>query len=219
VPGPFKYLFSGYGKVLKSHRGYDIGALELAGVVAGRLDTVPCSAVATRLLVDLNRSSGNPDLFSEISCSLTAQEREAVMREYYLPYRRKVESEVDRFCRGGKRVLHLSVHTFTPVLNGKVRIADIGLLYDPARRGERFFCSRWKRKLREGDSSLKVRLNYPYSGRSDGFTTYLRSVFKEELYLGIELEVNQKYAAGRRKGWADLQRNIVNSLTATLDEI
>jgi hypothetical protein len=37
-----------------------------------------------------------------------------------------------------------------------------------------------------------VRYNYPYLGKMDGFTTYLRKQFISN-YIGIELEVNQKY--------------------------
>lgn len=219
MPGRFAALFKGCRRALKSHRGYDIGALELAEFAAGRFGATVHFSAVTRLLVDLNRSPGNPRRFSEISGRLGIQERESVMRDYYFPYRRRVESEVDRFCREGEKVLHLSVHTFTPVLGGKVRNAGIGLLYDPGRSRERLFCSLWKRKLREIAPALKVRLNYPYSGRADGFTGYLRSRYEEELYLGVELEVNQEYAAGRRKKWLDLQNTIVNSLAAALDEI
>ena len=33
-------------------------------------------------------------------------------------------------------MIHLSSHSFTPELDGKVRKADIGLIYDPARQRE-----------------------------------------------------------------------------------
>ena len=35
----------------------------------------------------------------------------------------------------GRRVIHISSHSFTPELNGKVRRADVGLLYDPGSPG------------------------------------------------------------------------------------
>ena len=38
-----------------------------------------------------------------------------------------------------------------------------------------------------------MRYNYPYLGKADGFTTYLRKQFQTH-YLGIEIEINQKYA-------------------------
>lgn len=34
-------------------------------------------------------------------------------------------------------------------------------------------------------------MNYPYLGKSDGFTTSLRKQFPFQ-YIGIELEINQK---------------------------
>ena len=36
----------------------------------------------------------------------------------------------------GRRVIHISSHSFTPELDGKVRSADVGLLYHPGRHGE-----------------------------------------------------------------------------------
>lgn len=217
VPDDFASLFRGRWRMLHSHRGYDDGALELAALVAGRFRSLPYAAVITRLLVDLNRSSGNPRRFSEISRRLTAPEREEVMDSYYWPYRREVESRVARLCGEGRSVLHLSVHTFTPLLDSKVRSADIGLLYDPSRRRESLFCRRWKTRITDANNTLKVRFNYPYSGISDGFTTHLRSLFGDEVYLGIELEVNQKYVRGRSTLWGKVQRVIVESLAATLE--
>ena len=43
------------------------------------------------------------------------------------------------------------------------------------------------------DKNLVVRFNYPYKGISDGFTKYLRTRFTGKQYIGIELEVNQKF--------------------------
>jgi predicted N-formylglutamate amidohydrolase len=141
------------------------------------------------------------------------------MEEYYRPYRRRIESEIGRLCSRGKGILHLSVHTFTPVLKGKMRFADIGLLYDPSRRREALFCRKWKLALRGEDPTLRVRLNYPYSGRSDGFTTHLRTLFGEEVYLGIEIEVNQKFALRERNRWLGVQRIILDSITSTFEGI
>lgn len=204
--------------MLRDHRGYDPGALEIADIVAGRFGTAPYYSTVTRLLVDLNRSPGNPRRFSAMSRRLTASSKKSVMDGYYWPYRLSVEAEINRILRGGENVLHLSVHTFTPVLGEKVRSADIGLLYDSARRGETLFCRRWKRSLLCLNPSLNVRLNYPYSGSSDGFTTYLRSVYNYECYLGVELEVNQKYVVGGLKRRQRLMHAIVDSLSSCLEE-
>ena len=48
--------------------------------------------------------------------------------------------------------------------------------------------------------NLRVRRNYPYAGKGDGLTSYLRQQFSPAAYVGIELEINQKivFAAGPR---------------------
>ena len=99
----------------------------------------------------------------------------------------------------GRRVIHISSHSFTPVLDGEVRRADVGLLYDPRRRGEVELCARWKAALCAIAPALAVRRNYPYAGKGDGLTSYLRTRFPPGAYVGIELEVNQAivFAAGR----------------------
>ena len=112
----------------------------------------------------------------------------------------------------GRRVIHVSSHSFTPVLDGKVRRADVGLLYDPGRRGEAELCARWKASLAAFAPELRVRRNYPYAGKGDGLTSHLRLRFAQSAYVGIELEVNQRivFAAGRR--WTALRRVLIDSL-------
>ena len=97
-------------------------------------------------------------------------------------------------------MIHISSHSFTPELYGRVRQADVGLLYDPGRRGEAKLCAQWKESLARMAPDLRVRRNYPYAGKGDGLTSYLRQQFRPTAYVGIELEVNQKivFAAGRR---------------------
>jgi predicted N-formylglutamate amidohydrolase len=111
-------------------------------------------------------------------------------------------------------VVHVSVHSFTPELDGDVRNADIGLLYDPKRKHEKAFCERWRTELLRRAPGLRVRMNYPYTGTSDGFTTALRRIFPKG-YCGIELEVNQRFAKGKRMH-ADIRTLVYASLEATL---
>jgi predicted N-formylglutamate amidohydrolase len=92
-----------------------------------------------------------------------------------------------------KPVVHLSIHTFTPVLNGDERSVDIGVLFDPNRKSEYEFCHLFVDCLEQVLPHFKILFNEPYKGTDDGFTTYLRTKFPDEEYLGIEIEVNQKY--------------------------
>jgi predicted N-formylglutamate amidohydrolase len=113
-------------------------------------------------------------------------------------------------------VIHLSSHSFTPELDGKVRDADIGLLYDPARPGEADLCERWKTSLEVCAPDLTVRRNYPYAGKGDGLTTWFRRRLPPGAYVGIELEVNQKHVVREGRHWTAMRKVIVESLRRVL---
>ena len=174
------------------------------------------TSTVSRLLIDLNRSIGHPQLFSAATRSVPAAMRRSIVAAHYLPYRGQVEQFVARAVSRGRRVVHVSSHSFTPELHGEVRRADVGLLYDPRRRGEVRLCARWKAALADIAPDLRVRRNYPYAGKGDGLTSYLRRRFPPAAYVGVEIEVNQRivFAAGRR--WSALRRLLVDTLHGAL---
>jgi predicted N-formylglutamate amidohydrolase len=212
VPAPFQRLFRGRRALLNSHRGYDPGALVMARELARACRALLVTSTISRLLIDLNRSMGHPQLFSAATRGAPANLRAKIVTLHYRPYRVKVERLVRQFVSRGRRVIHISSHSFTPELDGKVRGADVGLLYDPGRHGEAELCARWKASLAAFAPELRVRRNYPYAGKGDGLTSHLRQRFPSGAYVGIELEVNQRIvlAAGRR--WTALRRALIDSL-------
>ena len=216
IPAQYWPLFSKMKAALRTHRGYDPGALALARDFAKAFDAELVYSTTSRLLVELNRSPGHPRLFSEATRGLTHDERERVMQRYYWPYRQWVEAQVAAAREQGENVVHVSSHSFTPVLDGEVRRADIGLLYDPRRAAERDFCLAWQRALREADRALVVRRNYPYRGSDDGLTTHLRRLHPDAHYAGIEIEVNQKHTQGDERHWRGLRKLLVETLRATV---
>ena len=213
IPSEWRDLFAARKaeRALASHRGYDIGAVEVARGLRAALRCRLLEGRASRLLVDLNRSTGHRAQFSEFTRVLSAAERSRIEQEYYRPYVDKLRSVVAGALERDNCVLHLSIHSFTPTLAGQQRNADVGLLYDPARAAERGFCVRLQRVLREqgaaADSQVaasspalrgrmpRVRRNYPYRGTADGLTTQLRREFAGHAYLGIEVELNQRLFA------------------------
>lgn len=191
VPARWLPLFDGADAVLGSHRGWDPGAAPLAGRLALALGAPLIQHPFTRLLADVNRSPGHPRLFSEFTRRLPGAERDRIVTMCWTPHRVAVESAVEAEIRQAGSVMHVGVHSFTPVLDGRVRAVDVGLLYDPSRRFERAFASVWIRAARASLPGLRVRANQPYRGRSDGLTTALRGCFPDDRYLGLELEVGQ----------------------------
>jgi predicted N-formylglutamate amidohydrolase len=193
IPREYQELFRNRRTLLASHRAYDFGALACARALSRRLSAPLIAAVCSRLLVDLNRSPGHPALFSACTRRLTPAGKQRLLARYYHPHRRRIESWVRARAAVGIPVVHVAVHSFSPSLNGVARRADIGLLYDPARKGEAALCRRWQSALRDvAGGRLAVRRNYPYRGVSDGLTRHLRTLFSTGLYVGIELEINQK---------------------------
>ena len=176
----------------------------------------------SRLFVDLNRTITNKSAFSEyygkleasdkaVKCSTnTAKKMRAQATAYWMKYRENVEKFVASSLSSPKRtatkqkhaagkkgaedaaIVHLGIHSFTPALNGNVRNADIGILYDPSRTAERKYANVIRDEIKRLYPHMKVRFNYPYKGTSDGLTTALRKKFGPH-YVGIEIEINQKF--------------------------
>jgi predicted N-formylglutamate amidohydrolase len=215
IPAPYRPLFRGMQAQLATHRGFDHGALVMARALAGAFKAPLISSTVSRLLIDLNRSIGHPQLYSPITRRLPATTRAQIVEQHYRPYRTQVEAQVTQAVSLGQRLIHISSHSFTPALDSRIRTADVGLLYDPRRRGEVALCERWQAALHERAPALRVRRNYPYAGKGDGLTSHLRRHFSPSDYIGIELEVNQAIVADRRR-WAQLRRALIYSLHTTL---
>ena len=105
------------------------------------------TSTVSRLVIDLNRSIGHPQLWSAATRGAPRSCATSIVERHYRPYRAEVERLVRRSLSRGRRVIHVSSHSFTPVLDGKMRRADVGLLYDPRRRGEAELVRRWKASL------------------------------------------------------------------------
>jgi predicted N-formylglutamate amidohydrolase len=191
VPEKYTYLFDQQPEVLNTHRGWDPGAWELAQFLSKQLNLPLFGCHTTRLLIEANRSLDNPQLFSEYSSKLSESEKEKLIKNIYHPYRNQIK---DLLSGAIKPILHLSIHSFTPVWNGVERPVDVGILYDPKQSLEHAFSLRLKEALETHLPNKKIKLNEPYKGTDDGFTTELRKQFPSSHYAGIEIEVNQKYA-------------------------
>ena len=216
IPPPYLDCFAGQEALIQSHRGYDPGALTMARELARALAAPLIYSTISRLLVDLNRSPGHPRLHAEAIRALPDTVRHEIVRKHYLPFRSRAERAIRHAIEAGGRVIHLSSHSFTPVLDGVVRQADVGLLYDPARPGEAALCREWQACLGRRAPGLRVRRNYPYTGKSDGLTAYLRRRFAADHYLGVELEINQLIVTSGGEAWQRLRQDLVAALLEVL---
>lgn len=196
IPENYRYLFMEEESILQTHRGYDPGAFDVYKALVSMAD-FNAEHQVSRLLIEVNRSLHHSSLFSIYTRDLSTLEKNKIIENYYFPYRNSVERSIHKYIAKGEEVLHFSIHSFTPQLLGEIRNTDIGLLYDPGKVEEKEFCKRFKREIELQNPDIKVRFNYPYLGKADGFTTYLRKKFPYN-YSGVELEVNQKFVTNNK---------------------
>lgn len=193
IPKEYATLFNGYEALMQTHRAIDFGVASLADVIENSCATPVYKTDTTRLLVDVNRSLWRRTLFSEITKGLNKSEKDSILATYYRPHRTRISESLDKLISSGKNVIHIALHSFTPIMKGEERQADIGLLYDPERKNERQISKEWKKRISKNGANYRVRFNYPYRGKPDGLTAHFRKVYSDKRYLGIELEINQKF--------------------------
>lgn len=215
VPRDFETLFRRERPILATHRGFDLGALDVARGLAGRLKAPLVAGGTTRLLIDLNRSPHNRSLFSRFSRALPPAERDALRTRFHTPHWERVVRTLDA---AKTPVVHVAVHSFTPELDGRVRDFELGLLYDPRHAFERRFIDALHAALDRHAPELRVRRNAPYRGISDALPTALRRKRPANAYAGIELELNQatlRTPAARRAWVSALVPALAEALSQT----
>jgi len=202
----------------KSHIAWDKGAARLARALAAQLECPAVVGTYSRLVADLNRSPHHPRVVPKVAfgtrvpgnAALTSAERARRIATYHAPWRTEALRVIERATRGAGGCVHLSIHSFTPILHGMVRRVDVGLLYDPGRTRERQLANELESLLEA--RGFSVRRNYPYRGTSDGFTTWCRRQLPAGRYIGIEIELNQRLV-----GQPGVQRRMVDAVAGIFD--
>jgi predicted N-formylglutamate amidohydrolase len=195
IPVALVPLFQQHQHLVHSHAGIDFGALEIATYLSEQLPTAYYGrATVSRLVIDCNRSLHHRQCFSRLTQTLSHPEKAELITTYYHPFRQGVIDTINRLMQEHYRVLHLSIHSFTPIWEGQARQGDVGLLYDPKQTEERRLVQQWQHLLSLHAPEFRVRLNYPYRGTADGFTSALRKIYPSTDYMGIEVESNQALA-------------------------
>jgi predicted N-formylglutamate amidohydrolase len=121
----------------REHIAYDIGALAVARRLAERLDAPLVHSTYSRLVVDPNRFPDHPASITPVSDGvpipgnqdLDPAAREARLAEHFRPYHRALAARLDAFAAAGTRSLVVSVHTFTPRMDGRDRPWHVGVLW------------------------------------------------------------------------------------------
>lgn len=184
---------------LAGHHAWDEGAKPVAAALAEAFDAPLFLGEWSRLVADLNRPDDLPQAVPEIAFGLTVpgnqglteEERRARITTYHEPYWRGVIDRIRRLEAEDPKakVVHLSIHSFTPELEGRVRAVSIGVMFDPAYPLEQELATKLVGRIRR--HGLTCEENQPYDGRAAALVTSCRNILRAERYAGIEIEINQ----------------------------
>ncbi|MFT5358916.1 MAG: putative N-formylglutamate amidohydrolase [Polyangiales bacterium] len=164
-----EFMPSGYAwpdadaRLVGTHWAFDPGARDLTLELAEVLRAPAVLSCFSRLLVDPNRPEDSPTLFRHLAEGekvmlnedLRDEEKDRRIRELYRPY----HGAVDALMRGSGATVAFSVHTFTPLYEGKTRDIEVGILFDEAESDAEVLCQAI------ADAGWDARLNEPYSGK------------------------------------------------------
>lgn len=163
-------------KALESHVAWDPGAEPVARMMAASLGAPLILQRFSRLVYDCNRP---PDAESAMparsevfdipgNADLSEAEREARIQAIYRPFRAASARLLDGALQQGAAPAVVSIHSFTPIYNGRPRDVELGLLHDVDSR-----LANAMLEEASGWTDLVVRRNEPY-GPEDGVTHTLR---------------------------------------------
>lgn len=152
----------------RCHLAIDIGAGKLTESLAKSLGVTAVIAQYSRLVVDCNRQLMDPGAFLEYgdgilvpgNRNLSQQDKNARADAIYWPYHRAIEHQIARLRAIGPQPAFISIHSFTPVLNGISRAVQAGVLWDKDTSLSDIFIEEFRAAgFLTGD-------NEPYSGKA-----------------------------------------------------
>ena len=201
---------------LDQHIAWDIGIAGLGRRLSIALDAPLFLTAYSRLVIDCNRHLDDPTSIPQESDrtpipgnrGLTQAERRQRQREIFAPYHEALAALLQARLAGGHVPVVVSLHSFTPVMNGFQRPWHVGVLWN---RDARLPVPLMQRLTQEPD--LVVGDNEPYSGRDGHGYTIKAHAEAQGLAHGL-FEIRQDLiadAAGQER-WADILHRVLRDV-------
>jgi predicted N-formylglutamate amidohydrolase len=190
---------------LHRHIAYDLGAAPIAGLLAEMLGAPAVLSRFSRILIDPNRGLDDPTLIMQISdglivpgnVGLGADEVQARIDNYYVPYHRAIERAIEAGIDAGKPPVLVSMHSFTQAWKGVQRPWAAGILWDKDPR----LALPLLAALRTAPG-LEVGDNVPYSGQLKGDTLYRHGTARGLAHALVEVRQDLILGPEGQEEWA-----------------
>lgn len=175
------------------HIAYDIGVEAVTRELAMLLGVPAVMARYSRLLIDPNRGEDDPTLIRQLydgtvvpaNYPMSEEERERRLERYFRPYHDAVGSMIASVATAsGAAPLIFSVHSFTPMLQGRARPWHAGILWDLDDRVARPLI-----EMLASEPGMVIGDNDPYDGALRGDTMFRHAIVNG--YAHALLEIRQ----------------------------
>ena len=203
----------------RCHLAIDIGAGALTESIAENIGVTAVLCQYSRLIIDCNRQLMDPGAFLEFgdgvvikgNRNLHAQEKKLREQEIYWPYHGAIDAQIKRLHAPEIAPVFVSIHSFTPVLNGESRAFEMGVLWDTDRITAEIFINDFRQ------AGYHVGDNEPYSGKAlQDFTIDHHAEAIGIPHIGIEIRqdlIDNEEGVARISG---VMSHIIDSVPARL---
>ncbi|RIK84509.1 MAG: N-formylglutamate amidohydrolase [Hyphomicrobiales bacterium] len=203
------------------HIAYDIGVEALTRALAAALGAPAVMARFSRLLIDANRGEDDPTLIRQLydgtiipaNYPLGAQERERRLERYWRPYHDALGAVVASVAAtSGAAPFLLSLHSFTPTMQGRARPWHVGILWDADDRAPRPLLD-----MLSADPALVVGDNEPYDGALRGDTMFRHAIVNGYAHALVEIRQDLIATPEGVEAWARRLVPMVEAVNAMAD--
>ena len=203
--------------VLNSHRGWDIGAEDVARRLTDLLRAPLILQRYSRLVIDANRPPGSQSSIPEISDgetihgnrNLTAEDRQARRLAIFDPMDRAIAGVFS----AQRRCAAFSIHSFTPHFNGKQRPWHAGFIT----RRSMDTANQMRAFLSCASPNLNIAVNEPYRiGDDSDWFIPVHAEARGLPHCLIEIRNDQIDHAGGAAHWAGLLANAIKDVVGEL---
>jgi predicted N-formylglutamate amidohydrolase len=203
------------------HIAYDIGVEAVTRELAAQLAVPAVLANFSRLLIDPNRGEDDPTLIRQLydgtiipgNYPLAPEERERRLDRFYRPYHDALGAMIASVAQSsGQAPFIFSVHSFTPVMQGRQRPWHVGILWDRDDRVARPLID-----MLAADKTLVVGDNEPYDGALRGDTMFKHAIVNG--YAHALIEIRQDLISDQKGAlaWAARLAPIVGAIDRRAD--